>query len=190
MQDNLERSQISEPFAYMAPEQCSAQFSPASDQYALAVMTFQLLSGRTPFEGDLASLTRAHMYEPPPSLPALNPRLPAALDGVLAGALAKDPAQRYPSVAAFAAALRQAASGAATPTEPATQPVVLAPPPMPPEIADAATQAQAGAPLYAAPAGQRASSGPRRLVVAMPASVPVLAWVLRGARVFLRQAVV
>src|SRR5258706_13997835 len=97
-------------------------------------MTFQLLSGRTPFEGDLASLTRAHMYEPPPSLHALNPRLPAALDGVLARALAKDPAQRYPSVAAFAAALRQAASGAATPTAPATPPLVLPPPPLPPHI--------------------------------------------------------
>src|SRR5258706_8302089 len=134
-------------------------------------MTFQLLSGRTPFEGDLASLTRAHMYEPPPSLPALNPRLPAALDGVLAGALAKDPAQRYPSVAAFAAALHQAASGAATPAEPATQPVILAPPPLPPEIADAATQAQAGAPISSAPARRPATSGPRRFGVALLAPV-------------------
>ncbi len=182
MEANSARSQISGTFAYMAPEQFSGQFSPASDQYALAVMTFQLLSGRTPFEGDLASLTRAHMYEPPPSLHALNPRLPTALDGVLARALAKDPAQRYPSVAAFAAALRQAASGAATPAEPATQPVVLAPPPLPPEIADAATQAQAGAPIYAAPARQRASSGPRRLVVALLAAVLLLAGVLGSAR--------
>jgi len=190
MEANSARSQISGTFAYMAPEQFSGQFSPASDQYALAVMTFQLLSGRTPFEGDLASLTRAHMYEPPPSLHALNPRLPTALDGVLTRALAKEPAQRYPSVAAFAAALRQAASGAATPTEPATQPVVLAPPPLPPEIADAATQgqAQAGAPIYAAPARQRARSGPRRLVVALLAAVLLLAGVLGSARLLRGQA--
>ncbi len=104
-----QRTQVTGTFIYMAPEQFSAKFSPASDQYALAVMTFQLLAGRPPFDGDLASLTRAHMYDPPPSLHAINPIVPAAVDAVLARGLAKDPAKRYPSVADFATALRSAA---------------------------------------------------------------------------------
>lgn len=104
-----QRTQVTGTFIYMAPEQFSAKFSPASDQYALAVMTFQLLAGRPPFDGDLASLTRAHMYDPPPSLHAINPIVPAAVDAVLARGLAKDPAKRYPSVADFASALRSAA---------------------------------------------------------------------------------
>ena len=107
-----QRTQVSGTFIYMAPEQFSGKFSPASDQYALAVMTFQLLAGRPPFEGDLASLTRAHMYDLPPSLHAINPIVPTAVDAVLARALAKDPARRYPSVADFAAALRAATGGA------------------------------------------------------------------------------
>jgi serine/threonine protein kinase len=104
-----QRTQVSGTFIYMAPEQFSAKFSPASDQYALAVMTFQLLAGRPPFDGDLASLTRAHMYEPPPSLHALNPDIPPTVEAVIARALSKDPAQRFPSVAQFAAALNAAA---------------------------------------------------------------------------------
>jgi tRNA A-37 threonylcarbamoyl transferase component Bud32 len=104
-----QRTQVSGTFIYMAPEQFSAKFSPASDQYALAVMTFQLLAGRPPFDGDLASLTRAHMYEPPPSLHALNPDVPPAVEAVIARALSKDPAQRFPSVAQFATALNAAA---------------------------------------------------------------------------------
>ncbi|MGO8950885.1 MAG: protein kinase domain-containing protein [Ktedonobacterales bacterium] len=113
-----QRTQVSGTFIYMAPEQFSAKFSPASDQYALAVMTFQLLAGRPPFDGDLATLTRAHMYEPPPSLHAINPAVPVAIDAVLARALAKDPAQRYPTVAQFAAALRSAAGIADETTDP------------------------------------------------------------------------
>jgi serine/threonine protein kinase len=104
-----QRTQVSGTFIYMAPEQFSAKFSPASDQYALAVMTFQLLAGRPPFDGDLASLTRQHMYEQPPSLHALNPDVPPAVEAVVARALSKDPAQRFPSVAQFAASLNAAA---------------------------------------------------------------------------------
>ena len=113
-----QRTQVTGTFIYMAPEQFSAKFSPASDQYALAVMTFQLLCGRPPFDGDLAALTRAHMYEPPPSLHSINPRVPIAVDAVLNRALAKDPARRYPSVAEFAAALYSAAGIGEETTEP------------------------------------------------------------------------
>src|SRR5690242_492050 len=104
-----QRTQVTGTFVYMAPEQFHAKFPPASDQYALAVMAYQLLAGRPPFEGDLGSLTRAHMYDAPPALRALNPAVPEAVERVIARGLAKEPDQRHPSVAAFAAALAKAA---------------------------------------------------------------------------------
>ena len=111
MDTSSNRTQVSGTFAFMAPEQFSGKFSPASDQYALGVLTFLLLTGHTPFEGDLARLTHAHMFEPPPSLHKLNRAVPPAIEAVVARALAKEPSARYPSVAAFADALRLAASG-------------------------------------------------------------------------------
>jgi serine/threonine protein kinase len=111
-QDTMpQQTQVSGTLAYMAPEQFSGKFSPASDQYALAVMAYQLLAGRTPFEGDLATLTRGHMYEQPPSLRTFNAAVPLAVEQVINRALSKEPAQRYPSVAEFAQALRAASTG-------------------------------------------------------------------------------
>ncbi|MGZ3715633.1 MAG: serine/threonine-protein kinase, partial [Ktedonobacterales bacterium] len=110
LETTSQRTQVTGTFAYMAPEQFSAKFSPASDQYALGVMAFLLLAGRTPFEGDLAALTRAHMFEQPPSLHLLNPAVPPAVEDVINRALAKDPSQRYPTVADFATALRAAST--------------------------------------------------------------------------------
>ena len=102
------RTQVSGTLAYMAPEQFTGKFSPASDQYALAVMTYQLLTGHTPFEGDIATLTHGHMYGTPPSVRSYNAALPATVDGVLNRALAKDPAQRYPTVTEYGKALQVA----------------------------------------------------------------------------------
>ncbi|HUY75210.1 MAG TPA: serine/threonine-protein kinase [Ktedonobacterales bacterium] len=106
---NSQRTQITGTFAYMAPELFDGKVSPASDQYALAVMAFQLLAGRAPFEGDLGALTRAHMYEPPPSLRSFNPAVPLGVQNAIERALAKKPEDRFPTVAAFADALRQGA---------------------------------------------------------------------------------
>lgn len=108
------RTQVSGTLAYMAPEQFTGKFSPASDQYALAVMTYQLLTGHTPYEGDLATLTHGHMYGTPASVRSYNAALPASVDVVMNRALAKDPAQRYPSVAEYAKALQMALSQNAT----------------------------------------------------------------------------
>jgi hypothetical protein len=110
-----QQTQVTGTFAYMAPEQFSGKFSPASDQYALAVMAYQLLAGRTPFEGDIATMTHGHMYEAPPSLRALNPAVPEAVEAVIDRGLAKDPTQRFPSVADLAQALRAAAGGVVQP---------------------------------------------------------------------------
>jgi Protein kinase domain len=119
------RTKVSGTLAYMAPEQFSGNFSPASDQYALAVMTYQLLTGHTPYEGDMATLTQGHLYGTPPSVRSYNASLPAKVDGVLNRALAKDPTLRYPTVADYAQALQEAlaqksAAGAVVaPTPPA-----------------------------------------------------------------------
>jgi hypothetical protein len=95
--------------AYMAPERFAGHASPASDQYALAVIAFQLLTGHVPFEGDTVTVKAGHLDRHPPRLRSLNPLVPAPVEAVILRALAKDPAERYPSVVAFAAALQRAA---------------------------------------------------------------------------------
>jgi hypothetical protein len=94
--------------SYMAPEQTLGvrNASPASDQYSLAVIVYEAITGRTPFTADetVALLERIRTESiPPPS--RLHSSLPRTLDDVLLRALARDPAARFPSVAAFGAAL-------------------------------------------------------------------------------------
>jgi serine/threonine protein kinase/outer membrane protein assembly factor BamB len=95
---------------YSAPEQM--QGKPAdgrADQYSLACAAFDLLSGAPPFPRDqVTAVIWAHMSEPPPPLTSRRPGLPAAVDGVVARALAKAPADRYASCREFADALRAA----------------------------------------------------------------------------------
>jgi len=94
----------------MAPEQWTEHAVQASDQYALAVMTYELLTGTLPFKGGLAQVMYAHMHTPPPPPSSLNPRLSRAFDYVLLRALAKDPQERYASISDFARALQHAAT--------------------------------------------------------------------------------
>ena len=103
---------------YMAPEQATgAALSGRADQYALAVIAFELLAGRVPFsaQSPLAVLHQ-HVAVPPPPLSSVLPGTPAAADAVLARALSKEPAGRFSSCGAFVAALGAALAvpGAAT----------------------------------------------------------------------------
>ncbi len=93
---------------YLSPEQATGQtVLPASDVYSLGVVAYQCLAGRPPFDGGTAvEIAMRHSREPPPPLP---PDVPEAVAGVVMRALAKDPADRWPSAAAFAAAARWAA---------------------------------------------------------------------------------
>jgi serine/threonine protein kinase/predicted lipoprotein with Yx(FWY)xxD motif len=95
---------------YSPPEQLEGkQVDGRADQYSLACATFELLCGQTPFPRDqIAAVIWAHLSEPPPALTVRRADLPPAVDGVLAKALAKDPANRYPSCQGFADALREA----------------------------------------------------------------------------------
>ena len=95
---------------YSAPEQiqCLAVDGRA-DQYALACVAYQLLTGKVPFERDKPmAVLYAHVSEPPPSLVARRPDLPSAADQVLARAMAKAPENRYGCCRDFADALREA----------------------------------------------------------------------------------
>jgi serine/threonine protein kinase len=95
---------------YMAPEQISGQpVDGRTDQYSLACVTVQLLTGTVPFQRDsLPAVIYAHLTVPPPSLRALRPDLPAAVDQVVAKAMAKAGEKRYDSCGDFADALRDA----------------------------------------------------------------------------------
>src|SRR5579884_2623276 len=95
--------------AAMPPEQWDGKPVPASDQYALAVMAYQLLTGRAPFVGGMQQIMRQHFTKQPDPPGQLNPLLPAGVDDVLLRALAKSPEQRYPSILTFAQELQQLA---------------------------------------------------------------------------------
>jgi serine/threonine protein kinase len=96
--------------SYMAPEQWMGNAtSGAADQYALAVMIYELIAGRLPFLADSAyTLMTKHTQEPPPPPKLFNPNLPDTITPVLMKALSKDAALRYPTVKAFAQAFEEA----------------------------------------------------------------------------------
>ena len=96
--------------AYLSPEQAQGErATPGSDRYALAVVAWELLTGRRPFGGDTpAAEAAAHVHAEVPAIGSQRQDLPQELDGVFARALAKDPAARYRSAAEFVADLRDA----------------------------------------------------------------------------------
>ncbi len=99
--------------SYMAPEQWrSEQPVPATDQYALGVTIYQLMTGRVPFEAPTPyGLMLKHINEPPTAPHLIRPDLPEAPTLVLARALAKTPEERFPTVTAFAQAFERAIVG-------------------------------------------------------------------------------
>ena len=147
---------------YVAPEQIEGRsLDGRTDQYSLAVVMFECLSGRLPYarEQDLAILM-AHLRDAPPALSALRPDLPREIDAVMARALSKQKEDRYPDCATFvgnaAAALRaepRPGSGAltatqATPTDERTREAA----PVPSDKTAAATPAAATPASVLAPA--------------------------------------
>jgi ABC-type transport system substrate-binding protein len=96
--------------AYAAPEVIrGGEPTPAADQYALAALLVHVLTGRPPFDrDDEAATLYAHLHDAPPSLLDREPRLPAAIDAVIARGLAKDPSARFASCGQLADAARTA----------------------------------------------------------------------------------
>lgn len=117
--------------SYISPEQASgAVATPLSDIYALGVVAYQCLSGRRPFEGDNPlEIAMKHVREQPAALPT---DIPPGVRQIVEQAMAKDPAARFPTAAAFAQVARRSAAslaGTSTSLGPSGSPVSV--PPLP-----------------------------------------------------------
>jgi serine/threonine protein kinase/uncharacterized protein YjdB len=92
--------------AYMSPEQVSgAEVSGASDQYALGAVAYQMITGIAPFTGSTITVMQAHLQEPPRPIRELSGECPPELETAILRMLAKDPHERWPSMAEAKTAL-------------------------------------------------------------------------------------
>jgi len=87
---------------YMSPEQWKGgDVNGQSDLYSLAVVAFELFSGRLPFSGDTPALMFKVLTEPPPMLPELVKEIPLEIAAVVSKALSKEPHERHQSCVEF-----------------------------------------------------------------------------------------
>ncbi|MBU0553096.1 serine/threonine protein kinase [Myxococcota bacterium] len=96
--------------SYMAPEQLRAQgdVGPWSDQYAVGVILYQMLTGRLPFVGSEAEIAGGHLHAEPPPLPMWF-KVPTQIEQIMRRALAKAPSARFEHVSHMLDALTDAA---------------------------------------------------------------------------------
>jgi len=92
---------------YMSPEQCYRKtLDGRSDEYALAILTYECLTGGVPFTADsLGEIVRKHCMEPPPRITDVRPDLSASVADALLRALSKQQEERFPDVLEFVQAL-------------------------------------------------------------------------------------
>jgi serine/threonine-protein kinase len=159
---------------YMAPEQWAGKgVDGRTDLYALGIIAYELLSGRTPFgKGGLGSLLHAHLQEMPAAPHEVNRSVPVFLSQLVMRAMAKRPEDRFKSAAEMRAALEQALTGSAQASLPSlATPGPAAdgapPPSLPPDTA-------MGIPPTAPAPPRRAASPPPLEVSARVALAPGL----------------
>jgi serine/threonine protein kinase len=100
---------------YMAPEQAKGlEVDGRVDQYALAVVGYQILTGKQPFEGSSHSILYKHVFEQPTPIFQVRPDAPADLCAALDRALSKEPDKRFPSMEEFATAVSGERTGPRT----------------------------------------------------------------------------
>lgn len=100
--------------AYISPEQADRAFGevgPASDQYSLGVLLYELLCGERPFTGSLADIFLQLLTEPPEPPRRRNPQVPRDLEAICLKAMAKQPGDRYADCGALADDLARWLSG-------------------------------------------------------------------------------
>ena len=112
---------------YMSPEQIEGlPVDGRSDQFALTVLAYELLTGVRPFQGDsLASLAHSIVYAERPLATSVNPALPASINAILGRGFARSAADRYASCGEMVRAIESALDNVPVPA------AILAPPPAP-----------------------------------------------------------
>ena len=163
--------------AYLAPEQARGEEAgPSADLYALGVVTYQLMSGRLPYEAtSLTELALKQQQEEPPTLDTIVAAVSPELADAVAIALALDPRDRYPSAREMRRGLSEGARGIspAEPHEPSrsapptSATTVLAAGPRP---GGGAARAERVSPRKPRPAPARSAAGPPAAARTAPAS--------------------
>ena len=134
--------------AYMSPEQAAgdnSQVGPASDQFSLGVVLYELLCGEPPFQGPPMAVLYQIRHESPGSLQDRQASIPPALISICETAMAKSPGARFASLAAMSRALAEFAQRKHVPAPVAAPPRGSAVPP-PAPVAKAVPKAQPSAP--------------------------------------------
>ncbi|TML74818.1 MAG: Stk1 family PASTA domain-containing Ser/Thr kinase [Actinobacteria bacterium] len=144
---------------YLSPEQArGGEVDPRSDLYSLGVVLYELLTGKTPFDGETpVEIAMKHLSTPPKPPSKLRPDIPPELDKVVLRALAKSPDDRYQSADEMEADLERVARGAPVSAATASTQVLRIPPP-------AAAADSTAATMIAPPSSARAGYVPPPVV--------------------------
>ncbi|MFJ8040088.1 protein kinase [Kitasatospora sp. NPDC096147] len=112
---------------YLSPEQALGKSVDArSDLYSVGCMLYELLTGQLPFDGDSPfSIAYKHVQEQPPAPSGVNPAVRPGVDALVARALRKDPAHRFPTAEAMRAEVERISAGDAASGAPAITPLVI-----------------------------------------------------------------